>query len=162
MPREQPHYPRLIPHEPCCSFEVRLVQVGGFLHPPGTLAAGELEQVISNLIVNAVVHAFPDEHRQKLDGDPKVEVKVEVRESAMWIHVVDNGRGMPPEELSQVFEPFFTTKRGEGGSGLGMHIVHQIVHDRFEGSISAQSSPGEGTTWVIQIPYPTLALAFGS
>ena len=138
------------------------VQCGAPVDLECTLAAGELEQVISNLIVNAVVHAFPDEHRQKLDGGPKVEVKVDVRESAMWSHVVDNGRGMPPEELAQVFEPFFTTKRGEGGSGLGMHIVHQIVHDRFEGSISGQSSPGAGTTWVIQIPYPTLALAFGS
>ena len=123
-----------------------------------TIAAGELEQVITNLIVNAVKHAFPDEYLQKLDGGPQVEVEIDVRESTMWIHVTDNGRGMADDELKQVFEPFFTTKRGEGGSGLGMHIVHEIVKERFKGSISAQSSPGEGTTWVIQMPHPTLAL----
>jgi signal transduction histidine kinase len=123
-----------------------------------TIAAGELEQVVSNLIVNAVMHAFPDEYLQKMEDSPRVDVQVVARETMVRIEVIDNGRGMSPEEFKQVFEPFFTTKRGLGGTGLGMHIVHQIIHERFEGSISGKTAPGQGTTWVIQIPHPTVAL----
>jgi len=124
------------------------------------VAAGELEQVVSNLVVNAVVHAFPDEFRVSSDEAPLIDVEVELRGPTLWIRVSDNGRGMSPDELSKVFEPFFTTRRGAGGSGLGMHIVHQIVNERFEGSISTETSAGNGTVWAIQIPHPTDALAF--
>ena len=123
------------------------------------MASGELEQVISNLVVNAVVHAFPDGHAHSLGESPMIAVTMEVVGSTMWVRVSDNGRGMSPQELSQVFEPFFTTRRGAGGSGLGMHIVHQIIDTRFEGSISTETSAGHGTSWAIQIPHPTAAFS---
>ena len=64
-------------------------------------------------------------------------------------------------EAQIVYEPCFTTRRDAGGSGLGMHIVHQIVHERFEGTIDLDTAPGRGTTWTLKLPHPTPALAVG-
>ena len=131
--------------------ETTIVQDGA-----AVLAAGELEQVLTNLVVNALTHAFPDERSQ---SDPPV-LKLEccVGEDVLCITLRDNGCGMPPEVVARVFEPFFTTRRSEGGSGLGMHIVHQIVRERFEGTIALETEAKQGTTWTLRLPFPTAAL----
>jgi signal transduction histidine kinase len=64
----------------------------------------------------------------------------------------DDGIGMSDEVRNRVFDPFFTTKLGQGGSGLGMNIVYNIVHDILGGSISIASSPGGGTRITVQLP----------
>ena len=69
------------------------------------------------------------------------------------ITVRDFGKGMASDDLRRVFDPFFTTGRGKGGSGLGMTIVHTIVTAHLKGSIAINSTPGEGTTVMISLPW---------
>lgn len=108
---------------------------------------GGVSQVLSNLINNALLHAF--------DGLPRASMSILAR-MAPDDHVVlifsDDGAGMAPKILHQVFDPFFTTKMGQGGSGLGMNIVYNIVTGMLGGSISIDSAPAHGTTVTIRIP----------
>jgi signal transduction histidine kinase len=64
----------------------------------------------------------------------------------------DNGRGMAPDVRRRAFEPFFTTRRSQGGTGLGLHIVHNIITGRLGGRISISSEPERGTTFRVVIP----------
>jgi signal transduction histidine kinase len=64
----------------------------------------------------------------------------------------DNGQGMPPEVVEKIFEPFFTTKRWPEGTGLGMHIVYNLVTQMLGGKITCTSTRGEGTVFAIIIP----------
>ncbi len=122
------------------------------------LAAGELEQVVTNLLVNACVHAYVE---SEAAADTRtVEVSVACEAEFVTLTVRDSGLGMPPEVASRVFEPFFTTRRGQGGSGLGLHIAHQIVTQRFGGTIALDTSPGAGSTWRVRLPAHTDALQY--
>jgi signal transduction histidine kinase len=67
--------------------------------------------------------------------------------------VADNGKGIAPENIGKIFDPFFTTRMGQGGSGLGLHISHNIVHGPLGGILSVASRRGEGTTFTILIPF---------
>ena len=110
---------------------------------------GPLGQVISNMIENAVKHAFDDGSKdgtvtltaRLIDGGQRVSVKVR-----------DNGKGIPQQMQAHVFEPFFTTRMGQGGSGLGLHIAHNIVYEVLGGTVSLSSSEGQGTVFDIKIP----------
>jgi signal transduction histidine kinase len=107
---------------------------------------GALAQVLTNLVINALTHAFED----KRDG--RIIIRADpVGNGRVKIFFRDNGKGMPPDDLARIFDPFFTTKRGAGGTGLGMHIVYNIVTQQLGGSILAHSVEGEGTTFVIEI-----------
>ena len=64
----------------------------------------------------------------------------------------DNGKGVKNENIRKIFEPFYTTKRGQGGSGLGLHIVYNIVTQTLNGRVSVNSIVGEGTTFTINFP----------
>jgi signal transduction histidine kinase len=64
----------------------------------------------------------------------------------------DNGIGMPQENLKRMFDPFFTTKLGQGGSGLGMHIVYNLVTGVLGGKITVESQPGQGTRLIMVLP----------
>jgi len=68
------------------------------------------------------------------------------------LEVSDSGTGMDAEVAQRAFDPFFTTKLGQGGSGLGLHIVHNMVHGLLGGHISAHSVLGEGTRFTIVLP----------
>ncbi len=129
---------------------------------PLRIAAGELEQILTNIILNACVHAFPEPTADQgaLTRTVEVQARVDLASASgrFVLLVRDNGVGMTDEVASRVYEPFFTTKRGQGGSGLGMHIVHQLVHERFEGEIALETSPGRGTTWTLTLAVPTDAL----
>lgn len=59
---------------------------------------------------------------------------------------------MPPDVLDKIFDPFFTTKRGSGGSGLGMHILYNLITQKLGGSVTCKSTPGEGIEFAITIP----------
>jgi signal transduction histidine kinase len=71
-----------------------------------------------------------------------------------WIELIfsDDGRGITEEHLNHIFDPFFTTQLGKGGSGLGLHIVHNIVTGLLGGSITAHSAKGEGTRFTLFLP----------
>ena len=68
------------------------------------------------------------------------------------IQYSDDGKGMTPEVVEQIFNPFFTTNRGGGGTGLGMHIVYNLVTQSLAGTIRCESNAGAGTLFIIQIP----------
>lgn len=108
---------------------------------------GPLEQVLINLVMNAVIHGFAERpygvvtiRSQKLDNQ------------RVRIVCTDDGLGMDEKTRVRVFEPFFTTRAGDGGSGLGMNIVYSIVTSVLGGRISLQSKLGEGTACVIDLP----------
>jgi signal transduction histidine kinase len=112
-----------------------------------TVSPGLLSQIVTNLLQNTVVHAF--------DGiaNPVVTVTGRRTESGrIQIQVADNGRGMDPETCTKVFEPFFTTRRGKGGTGLGLHIVHNMVTGPMRGEIRVESTPGQGTCFIVDLP----------
>ena len=116
--------------------------------------AGSLAQVLSNLIMNALIHAF--DHRE---GGTITITAVDQPGGAVELTVADDGCGIPSDTLGHIFEPFFTTKRGDGGSGLGLHIVFNIVTQRLGGSISVESLVGIGTRFTIICPRVIEAVA---
>jgi PAS domain S-box-containing protein len=126
---------------------------------PLVLAAGDLQQVITNLVVNAFVHAFTD---LPLDVDRRVSLTVKVTDTNLHIAVVDNGVGMSADIVSRATEPFFTTRRGLGGSGLGLHIVQTIVAGTFRGVLCIDSEPGRGTTVHLRLPLGSEALTLAA
>ncbi|MDQ1923006.1 CHASE domain-containing protein [Massilia pseudoviolaceinigra] len=108
---------------------------------------GSVGQVLSNLINNALLHAF--------EGRPSALITItarEIEDDQLLLIFSDDGVGMPPKILHQVFDPFFTTKMGQGGSGLGMNIVYNIVTGMLGGSIKIESSPEHGTSVTVRIP----------
>lgn len=107
---------------------------------------GAFSQILSNLLVNALTHAF--EH----DGSGKIEIRTLTLGDQMRISFEDNGLGMTEAVRGRIFEPFFTTRRGTGGSGLGLHIVYNLVTTKLSGTIRCFSNPGEGTRFDITLP----------
>jgi PAS domain S-box-containing protein len=108
---------------------------------------GPYGQVLTNLFLNAVAHAFPD-------GRPGC-VDITVRESGkdnVEIIFSDDGCGMSLDVRRRAFDPFFTTRRDQGGTGLGLHIVYSIVTNRLGGRLDLDSEPGRGTRIRIILP----------
>ena len=108
---------------------------------------GPLGQVITNLINNALLHAFD----ARSDGHILLSARL-TPERRVQIIFQDDGLGIPGENLSHIFDPFFTTKMGQGGSGLGLSICYNIITSILNGQISVQSQPGSGTRFLIDIP----------
>ncbi|MGQ0466475.1 MAG: trifunctional serine/threonine-protein kinase/ATP-binding protein/sensor histidine kinase [Sporichthyaceae bacterium] len=105
---------------------------------------GALAQVVTNLVLNALAHAFDDRGR--------IDIRVASEPDGVALSFCDDGRGIAPDVLPRIFEPFFTTARGQGGSGLGLHVVHNLVTQRLGGTISVRSTPGQGTRFALTIP----------
>lgn len=107
---------------------------------------GAIAQIITNLVINAIIHAF--------ENDQYGIITIDIEQESEHINLLfkDSGCGIAPENLSNIFEPFFTTKRGQGGSGLGMHIVYNLVNQSLQGSIECTSILGEGTSFTIRFP----------
>lgn len=108
---------------------------------------GPLDQVISNIVTNATVHAFLPGQA----GEVFISAS-QTSEHEIVLMLSDNGVGIPQEKQSRVFDPFFTTRLGQGGSGLGLYIVYNIVTSLLGGHIQLISSPGAGTCFYIHIP----------
>lgn len=107
---------------------------------------GAMSQIITNLVMNSVQHGFDEGDKGNL------RIVVEEQPSKILIHYSDDGKGMPAEVVKKVFEPFFTTRRGSGGSGLGMHIVFNLVTQQLKGKVEVKSTLGQGTT--VEIAFP--------
>ena len=108
---------------------------------------GPLGQVLTNLINNALLHAF--------DGTPHGTVSIRAvveGTDRIQLLVTDDGCGIAQAHLARVFDPFFTTKLGQGGSGLGLNIVYNLVTKTLGGTIHVASSPGEGATFSMSLP----------
>jgi len=118
--------------------------------PPVPCLAGELNQVILNLIVNAA-HAISDVVK---NTGAKGAIHIATRKDGpcVEIRVSDTGCGIPEAIQTKVFDPFFTTKPVGKGTGQGLAIAHSVIVQKHNGTIQLESKPGTGTTFVIQLP----------
>lgn len=107
---------------------------------------GALSQVITNLVMNSLVHAF----------DPgqagRIGIGAKLKDGMVELIYVDNGKGIAPEHLDKIFEPFYTTRRGRGGTGLGLHILYNLVTQQLHGQVRCESVLGQGTTFTLLLP----------
>ena len=104
--------------------------------------AGELNQVWTNLIDNAV---------DAMDGAGELTIRTRQQDQHVIVEVVDTGKGIPDNIRNRIFEPFFTTKGQGKGTGLGLDITHRIVVYRHGGRIRVRSKPGE-TVFEVDLP----------
>jgi len=107
---------------------------------------GALSQVVTNLVMNSVTHAYEEGEAGSLH------LRAVQEDGQVRLDYTDDGGGIPPEVQQRIFEPFFTTKRGEGGSGLGMHVVYNLVTQKLGGQIECHSDTGQGTRFVVRLP----------
>ncbi|MGE5517731.1 MAG: ATP-binding protein [Bacteroidota bacterium] len=107
---------------------------------------GALSQVLTNLMVNSVMHGFDDGRAGVID------IAARIDGDMLELVYSDNGKGIPIALHTQVFDPFFTTRRGSGGSGLGLNIVHNIVHRTLGGTLTLESQAGRGVHYTIRFP----------
>ena len=105
-----------------------------------------LVQIFNNLILNSLTHAF------KGVENPQITIEIKKKDDRMLIDYSDNGVGMDKEYLSKIFDPFYTTNRVEGNTGLGMHVVYNLVVQKLEGDIEVTSKVNEGIHFNITLP----------
>jgi signal transduction histidine kinase len=108
---------------------------------------GPYGQVLTNLVLNTLVHAFPDRRA----GSMRLNAR-RLGSEQVEIEFADDGIGMSEDVRRRAFEPFFTTRRNRGGTGLGLHIVYNLVTQRLGGSVRLDSEAGRGTVFLIRLP----------
>lgn len=104
----------------------------------------QLHQVLVNLLLNAV-------DAMKEVDDPEVTITTELTDDKVQLTITDVGKGIKEENKSRIFEPFFTTKEVGTGTGLGLSVSHGIIN-KISGSIDVESTYGEGTSFIIELP----------
>jgi PAS domain S-box-containing protein len=124
--------------------------------PPGLVLEsypGPLEQVLTNLVENSLVHGFEP-------GRPGlIRLSAEAAGAHVRLRYTDDGLGIPPALRHRVFDPFFTTKLGQGGSGLGLYLVYNLVHGRLGGSIQLVDAAEPGACFIVELPVVAPAAA---
>lgn len=116
---------------------------------------GVLSQVVSNLVLNSVNHAFPTAHRERdRESDFIAEITVEIQQDDEEIILTyrDNGIGVSDHLHQKIFEPFYTTKRGNGGSGLGLNLVYNLVKQKLKGKLEFSSQVNYGVEFRLVLP----------
>ncbi len=109
--------------------------------------AGAFSQIITNLVINSLTHAY-----YGIDKAGQLQFEITRQDDKVLITYSDDGKGIPPESLDKIFEPFFTTARDRGGSGLGLHIIYNLVTQNLKGTIVCESTVGVGTKFAIVLP----------
>jgi signal transduction histidine kinase len=114
--------------------------------------AGEFNQVILNLIVNAA-HAIADVVGR--GGPAKGTIRIQTKNAPEWaeIRVQDTGSGIPEGVRTRIFDPFFTTKEIGKGTGQGLAIARSVVVDKHGGTIHFETEAGKGSTFIIRLPH---------
>ncbi|SFM34657.1 sensor histidine kinase [Methylobacterium pseudosasicola] len=107
---------------------------------------GILAQIVTNAVKNAIEHGFQDR-----EGG-LITITGFRTTDGIGLSIADDGRGIEAADLGRVFDPFFTTARARGGTGLGLHIVHNLVVNRLQGRVELQSSPSAGTVLRLWLP----------
>lgn len=107
---------------------------------------GAFAQIVTNLVMNSLIHAYEPNQPGQLTFNLKQ------KQGQLVFEYADDGRGIPKEYLGKIFDPFFTTKRGQGGSGLGLHIIYNLVSQKLDGTIRCESEVGRGTRFMIELP----------
>ncbi len=107
---------------------------------------GALSQIVTNLVMNSLIHAY--------DEEDSGEIRLDFKREGEWVvlQYADEGKGIALENLSKVFDPFFTTNRSQGGTGLGLHIVYNLVTQKLKGTIHCESQASLGTKFIIKLP----------
>jgi len=108
-----------------------------------------LTQIITNLVMNSLIHGFEN------IKDGSIEIEITESEQMVTFCYQDSGCGISVEHQDKLFEPFFTTKRGKGSSGLGMHIVFNLVTQSLKGAINCISKEGDGAQFRLTFPLDT-------
>ncbi len=127
--------------------------------PPVTCLPGEINQVLLNLIVNAA-HAIGDVVKER-GGKGRIRVSTRRAGDRAEVRVSDTGTGIPEAIRSKVFDPFFTTKPVGKGTGQGLSIAYNVTVKRHGGAIDFQTEVGEGTTFIVSLPFEPAAPAAG-
>ncbi|MCK4853355.1 MAG: HAMP domain-containing histidine kinase, partial [Bacteroidales bacterium] len=106
---------------------------------------GAYSQILTNLVLNSLVHGF--------DGkdEGRITLTAKRNRNSLLLEYSDDGRGIEPGLKDRIFEPFFTTDK-KIGTGLGLHIVYNLVTQKLNGSISCSSDPGKGIQFHIRLP----------
>ncbi|UZJ45293.1 ATP-binding protein [Marinimicrobium sp. C6131] len=120
--------------------------------PPVVGSAAEIQQVILNLLRNAVQALQSDERDETPDTAPVIHLRAYLERGAAVLQIEDNGPGMSEEVRRHIFEPFFTTKEVGQGTGLGLSVSYFIITEHHSGTIEVDSMPGEGTCFTIRLP----------
>jgi signal transduction histidine kinase len=107
---------------------------------------GAFSQIITNLVLNSLMHAYD----KGSEGNIRIQCSMDA--NFMTFHYTDDGKGIGPESINKIFDPFFTTNRQAGGTGLGMHILYNLVTQKLKGTINCQSSLGKGVCFKIRVP----------
>jgi PAS domain S-box-containing protein len=107
---------------------------------------GALAPIMTNFVMNSIIHGFSE------TDVGAIQISITQANGEIALTYADNGRGMDDATRTQVFEPFFTTRRGQGGSGLGMNIVYNLVTQTLRGAIRCESIVGEGVMFEITFP----------
>jgi two-component system, NtrC family, sensor kinase len=107
---------------------------------------GAVSQIVTNMVVNSLVHGY--------ERDQKGTITMRVAQDGDMVSFdyADDGAGMDEDTLSKLFDPFFTTKRGNGGSGLGAHILYNLATGALGGTVRAESEPGKGLRYHLRFP----------
>lgn len=109
---------------------------------------GAFSQILTNLYMNSCLHGFEARDRGQ------ILTRFWLEEDELILTYQDDGKGMDPETQQKIFEPFFSTRRNRGGTGLGMHIVYNLVTQKLGGTITVWSEPGKGAQFVLKLPNP--------
>ena len=112
-------------------------------------APGAIAQIVTNMVMNSLTHGFESRDAGTISLDVRQE------NGFVIIDYSDNGRGLSDEELDKLFDAFYTTKRGQGGSGLGTHIMYNLVTQSLNGQIVAESEREKGLRYIIRFPSGT-------
>ncbi len=107
---------------------------------------GAFSQIITNLLMNSLTHAY------QLGQQGTIKITFYSDGDRIHLDYTDDGQGIAPEHLNRIFEPFFTTKRGQGGSGLGLHIVYNLITQKLGGTITCESQWGLGVKFIMILP----------
>jgi C4-dicarboxylate-specific signal transduction histidine kinase len=111
-----------------------------------TSLPGVMTQILTNLIMNSLNHAFKDV------SQPSIVIHFYEQDDNIVLEYRDNGCGVAPELHQKIFEPFFTTKRGMGGSGLGLNLVFNLLKKKLKGDLQFESDIGQGVHYTFTMP----------
>ena len=106
---------------------------------------GAFSQIVTNLVMNSLHHGFDK------DDSGIIKIVVEIDKKSLIIKYSDTGKGIKKADLPKIYDPFYTTNREDGGSGLGMNILYNIINTSFNGKIECQSEENEGVLFLIEM-----------
>jgi len=130
-------------------YEVPELQVSVSAYPESLsckVSSQALEQVLTHLFGNAVLHGVQDQ------ANKQIQIDISHADHFIYISFSDNGVGIPAENLEKVFEPFFTTARSKGFVGLGLHMSYNLVHEVLKGSIKIDNCESGGACFTVKFP----------